>query len=92
MSFYDDLKEGLTYLVDTGADIYKEQLKQETEQDRIETTNKVTEQLAGDSFMIGETTFSIKKNAADTRRCSRDDFNFKEREIRWQWQRERAAA
>lgn len=61
MSFYDDLKEGLTYLVDTGADIYKEQLKQETEQDRIETTNKVTEQLAGDSFMIGETTFSIKK-------------------------------
>lgn len=61
MSFYDDLKEGLTYLVDTGADIYKEQLKQETEQDRIEATNKVTEKLAGDSFMIGETTFSIKK-------------------------------
>ena len=61
MSFYDDLKEGLTYLVDTGADIYKEQLKQETEQDRIEATNKVTEHLAGDSFMIGETTFSIKK-------------------------------
>lgn len=61
MSFYDDLKEGLTYLVDTGADIYKEQLKQETEQDRIEATNKVTEQLAGDSFMIRETTFSIKK-------------------------------
>ena len=61
MSFYDDLKEGLTYLVDTGADIYKEQLKQETEQDRIEATNKVTEQLAGVSFMSGETTFSIKK-------------------------------
>jgi hypothetical protein len=61
MSFYDDLKSGLTYLVNTGADIYKEQLKQETEQDRIDAANKVTEQLAGDSFMIGDKTYSIKK-------------------------------
>ena len=61
MSFYDDLTGGLTYLVDTGADIYKEQLKNETEQDRIKSEQQVAQQVAGDTIVVGNTSFSIKK-------------------------------
>ena len=61
MSFYDDLKSGLTYIIDTGADIYKEQLKQETAQDELEAQQQVAQQVANDTIMIGDTKVSVTK-------------------------------
>jgi len=60
-SFYDDIKSGASYLIQTGADLYKSSLDAKTAQKANEAAAQVAQSKADDKVMIGNVEISVSK-------------------------------